>query len=765
MNPDTVLDIATASRPNAKKWRQDTITWREIVGWVKDPADHKECGNYLLGRLDGKLRRSTTIVSRCAITLDVDHPSGRDFPAKMSAVLGDTAALVHTTYSSSPDNLRYRVIIPTDRPMLPDEYHAVTTELMRQLGEEQFDRSCNEPARYMFKPAAQQPGWFQAIEMEGEPLGVDPLLQLWEDDLSEKPMPKPSRTKRDPFSIDGVIGAFNRTYSDIADVIAEYELPYTAVGDRWQLVGARAVAGMGEVAEGLVYSHHVTDPAAGVTCSAFDLVRLHRFGELDEDLNDQTPVNRRPSHRAMLELAADDPRVVAELVGVDFSDAMDDVATAQAWRVQLRLSSRTGEPRDIIENWDLIAANDPVFQSLCYNELGMAVETSVDLPWRERSSRNGEVFTSTDRAELYHYLEREYRIQPKRTLVDELISTVAEKRWVNPVRDYLNSLKWDGVPRVETCLPGVRPTRYTRTVARKVMTAAAARMLDPGCKWDHTLVLFGPEGIGKTFWIDRVSLGYSATLGPISSKDTLLTMQRSWILTSDEGYSLRKADSDIQKEFLTRREDVFRAPYERESVAHKRHCVIWGTTNDEVFLRRQEGNRRFLIVHAEEKVDFDMLTDEYIAQLWAEAVSMYRSGEKLYLTEEESEQAALERERFTEESALTGIIEEYLATPVPPDWEIMSPEARCLWMQNRSDGLVPEGDHYQDAVCSSQIWVEALGRKLGDHRRMDLLDITNALKEIRGWAPEPGRRRLRNYGPQLVFTRTANIPPEGLDLL
>src|SRR5699024_12437129 len=89
--------------------------------------------------------------------------------------------------------------------------------------------------------------------------------------------------------------------------------------------------------------------------------------------------------------------------------------------------------------------------------------------------------------------------------------------------------EWDGTPRLEEALPGVVPTDYTRLVARKCLVAAVARVFDPGCKWDHTLIIYGEEGLGKTHWISRMSKGYTAPLGDIRSKDTLLSMQRSWI--------------------------------------------------------------------------------------------------------------------------------------------------------------------------------------------------------------------------------------------
>jgi len=767
LNREVVLAIATAPKRDSRHWSQGTITWGEICDWVNNPGNRKEAGNYLLGTLQKTTvahdrtkpesqctdfhRRKDAVVSRSAICLDVDHPD-RGFSDTVELVI-PWAALLHSTYSSSPDAPRYRLIIPTDRELLPDEYISAAHAVMGMLGADQFDKSSSEPERYMFRPAAQEPAWFTSLVLEGPFANVDELLQSFEEDLSEKPIPAPTRVKRDPFEIEGVVGAFNKAYEDWDLLIEEYELPYEKVDEeRYHLIGARSQAGMGPIAgvPGFVYSHHANDPAYGKTCSAFDLVRLHRFGSLDEDAKPQTPINKLPSHGAMLDLASTDYRVVAQLVGADFSDDLDDQASAQDWKLGLRLAPRTGKFIDHISNWDLVTSNDPVFSAVRYNELSMSPEVTKDLPWRKVNPRNL-VFTETDRWELIDYLEREYGIRPIKQRADALIDVTASRNKFNPVRDYLEGLVWDHKPRVETCLPGVIPDEFTRKVARKSMVAAAARMLDPGCKWDHTLVLYGSEGLGKSTWIEKISRGHSSSLGRIDNKDTLLTMQRSWIMTSDEGHSLRKSDSDAMKEFLTRTSDVFRMPYDRETLVHPRHCVIWSTTNDETFLRRQEGNRRFLIVHCTQPLDFASLTSDYIDQLWAEAVYLYRAGEPLYFDEVESKQAAERRERYTEEDSLAGVIEEYLERKVPHDWWDMSPNLRIQWISDRELGFEPEGTVDIDYTCTRQIWKEALGQR-NEPRRTDLLAIGESIKRL-GWIESDQRIRIPGYGTQNPFYR------------
>ena len=769
---DTVLPIITAPRRDSRHWKASTIKWGEIVDWLRTPADHKACGNYVLGtfsettvRHDSKSdpctdlhRTKLAVVSRAVITLDADTPGDGFIEA-----VDDTgyAGLIHTTYSSTNVQPRYRVLIPVDRALAPDEYHAAASALIQRIGKEHFDPGSVQPERYMFKPSEPKPGTFWGRPLNGTAVArAEQLLDDFNPDLSILPMPKPHRNKRDPFAIAGTIGAFNRAYEDFNDLIAEYELPYESVAeDRWRLAGAVAAAGMGTVGPGLVYSHHANDPAFGQAASAFDLARLHLYGDLD-DGHDKTPVNRKPSHLAMLETATQDLRVVKELVGEDFvadleqttQDVLED-APVRNWRLDFKLEPRSGEIRDVIDNWDLIADNDPAFQGLYYNEMTLSVETDQALPWREDVA-DRPTFDNGDRASLALHIERQYTLRPARYYLDDLINDRARRRRVNPVRDYLESLTWDGVARVETALPGVVPTDYTRMVARKCLTAAVARVMDPGCKWDHMLILYGTEGLGKSHWVDKMSKGWSAPLGRIGDKDTLIAMQRAWIMTSDEGHSLKKADFVVQKEFITRTADLFRMPYEREAQLVPRRCVIWGTTNDSVFLRNQEGNRRFLIVQAEGRVDFDALTDEYVDQVWAEALTLYRAGEQLWLDDDQSTLAASERERFTEEDALAGQIGEFLDMAVPKGWMDKTPFDRREYFMNRGDGdFGAAGDQQMDVVCSAQIWTECLGRNYGDHRRVDLLEINNSLSQIPGWVKMQKQEYIPGYGKQTVYRR------------
>lgn len=779
--------VAYADRPKDAHWRNDTVTWDEILGWIANPARRKECGNYILATLERTekvhagatepctdIHRDNRSVSRRSpvLALDIDAPDD-GFDVVVEVTLSDHTYAMHTTHSSTPAEPRYRLLVPTDRDMAPDEYVAATEAMAARLGKEQFDSGSFQAARFMYKPACKKPEWYESWVNEGEPVSVDELLAEYDRDLSDLPMPKPGKNKRDPFAIAGPIGAFNRVYENLDELIEAYDLPYEKIADdRYSLRGTSSEAGFGPVsgAAGLFYSHHAGDPAYGVTCSAFDLVRLHWFGTEDESAKDGTPINKLPSYEAMLDQATRDPKVVEEMFGQqiqnDFASVEDEDAEDHSdpedvtWRSQFRLT-RQGKFMDVVQNWDLILANDPVFGMLYFNMLTMSPEVSGDrLPWR-RVTPLDRVFNSLDHAELRMYIERTYHFRPSKEQVQDFVSVAAGKIRVSPVKDYLDSLEWDGVERVETCLPGAADSRYNRLVARKVLAAAVARVYEPGLKWDHTLVLHGSQGVGKTTWIERMAhvgvperRSYQYTLGRIDSKDTLLAMHTSWIVVADEGHSLRKADNDALKEFITRTADIFRMPYERDTVLHPRQCVIWSTTNDDTFLRRQEGNRRFLMVRCLERFDIDAMTPAYVDQLWAEAVHMYKNGERLYLTDEESRLAELERDPFLEEDANAGLIHEYLETLVPMDWWSKSPDGRVQWLNDRAQGFEAEGDCRIERTCTRQLWREALNQTIAP-RQSDLLGLAASIKSL-GWV-STGTHRIPGYGPQTVYVRKEDM--------
>lgn len=342
MTDTMTLSIATAPRRTSLRWRNGTTTWASFCERLAEPAHVKDCGGYVLGRLvaDGP-RRKTTIRDRSALAIDLDAATGLA-SGDVEERLEGLAAALHTTWSSTPDDPRYRLIVPLSRPVDPDEYRHLNRAVCDLIDPDGVmrDPSTDEPERFMYWPATPDPDAYRCWVFDGQPLDADAELADYNPDLSRQHAPAPGTSKRSPYELPGEAGAFNRVY-DIDAAIAEFGLPYVPAGpDRWSLVGAKSEAGLHLVGDGLVFSHHATDPAFGRALSAFDLVRVHKYGIQDEGLPEDTPLTVLPSHQSMVILAAQDARVQVELLEVPTEDDFERDVAAELARLQVREEAR-----------------------------------------------------------------------------------------------------------------------------------------------------------------------------------------------------------------------------------------------------------------------------------------------------------------------------------------------------------------------------------------------------------------------------------------
>nr|DAU37557.1 MAG TPA: virulence associated protein E [Caudoviricetes sp.] len=765
---DLTLDLSVAPSVSSRRWEAATLTWERLVDRAHNPEAVKDCGGYVAGRLKGTARKKGQVEYRSAVTLDADAAS-ETLPAHVAGL--GLRALVHSTYSHTRAHPRYRVIFPIMGPGLSEEeYPRVARGLMEALGEAQFDPGSTQPERLMFWPATANPDEYEVVECDGATATAQGLLRDF-GGLHATPDHK-TGPKRDPKELPGVAGAFNRVY-DMARAVETFHLPYDPVDgepNRWHYTPAESEGGVIVYPDGYVFSNHASDPAYGRALSMFDLVALHVYGGEDRAAGvpqSTAPADRPSIQRAMREFAAC-PEIVTELVAADFADVDGDEDGARGlpeWVLEFHLHPKTGKPLDDVHNWDLLMKHDPVLRALARNDMDLTTVTRRQFPWRTVEAGKDDALTNADRAQISAHLQRAYNMpRPAQEQLNGVIDMVAQDNAFHPVVEYLECLEWDGISRVETYLPGAQDD-YTRRVARLVAVQAVARALDPGVKVDNCLILTGRQGLGKSWFVETMARGWTCTLGPIEGgglRDTVMAMTRSWVTVADEGFAMKKADAEALKQFVTLTHDVIRLPYAREHVKLPRRQVIWGTTNDAVFLRAQEGNRRFLIVEVAEKLDFGKYSDEYVNQVWAEAVHIWKTSKAQYGLKDNpelflsaSEEAAAEsvRSMATEEDSMTGLIQAYLDTLVPANWVEMSPEERISWLRDAEQGIV-SGTHPIDVVCSLEIWEIALGRERGKHSRVDILQITNALKQLPGWfGPMPKPTRLPFYGPQRVFAR------------
>ena len=794
---DGNIMIATGTSRTAAKWKNTTMLWSEFLARISTTTQTRETveeykkmpktqqdaikdvGGFVGGWLKGGKRKADRLESRSLITLDADF-ARRDLLDIFGLAYGNAAA-VYSTHKHTPEAPRLRLIVPLSRTLTGDEYQAASRKLAESLGMDLFDDTTYQPTRLMYWPSTSAGGEYVFDAVDGPFLDPNTLLDQYPDWRDTSYWPESSRQpgirqktaarQGDPRGKPGIVGAFCRCY-DIEAAIAKF-LPdkYTSCSlpDRYTYTGGSTAAGLVVYDGGLfAYSNHATDPASGRLCNAFDLVRLHLYGDLDADADPETPVNRLPSYTAMTDKAREDEPVRVllakerlERAQADFS-MMDDPST---WLPELIAAGLTvdkrGNPEPTINNVYLILTLDHNLKgALAFNAFKDRLVVVRPLPWREvKDTINGDTWTDADDSELRRYIELAYTITGKERIMDA-VAGVARANTIHPVRDYLAGLEWDGVERLDTLLVdylGAEDTPYTRAVTRKAFTAAVARIYNPGCKFDYILTLSGPQGIGKSTLIAKMSRGwYTDSLAGIGTKEAYEGIQGYWLVELGELAAMRKTDIEATKNFISKQVDSYRAAYGRRVEDHPRQCVFFGTTNSTAFLRDDTGNRRFwpvrLLEQPQRLTVWDDLGDDLITQLWAEAVIRYQEGELLTLTPEMAAYAREQQEEFTEDDPRAGDIAAYLDTLLPATWEQKDKGERRAWFME-SDEIREVGTQRRRRVCLSEIWQECFGMDGGRMKRQETAELRAIMRQLPGWAEVPKKQWCGPYGSQRCFER------------
>jgi predicted P-loop ATPase len=298
------------------------------------------------------------------------------------------------------------------------------------------------------------------------------------------------------------------------------------------------------------------------------------------------------------------------------------------------------------EDWDA---------TLGYNERTGQIMWIGAPPWRaaERGVWTPTELRDSDQSRIAEWFETSrfaITVSPASEALHGAITVAAEERRFDPVTQYLDSRRWDGVPRLDSLLAAYfgaetdkdddMQREYLAAAGTCSLIAAVARACAPGCKVDHVLTLVGAQGIGKSTAI-KILAGaeyFADSLPDLNHKDAADYIRGPWIVELSELDSLSRSELTSIKAFLTRTDDRFRAAYGRRTASHPRRCVFWGTTNEDSFLSDATGNRRFWPVTVG-KIDLAALRRDR-DQLWAEAVVRYRNGEPWHLDTERLVKAA-----------------------------------------------------------------------------------------------------------------------------
>lgn len=407
--------------------------------------------------------------------------------------------------------------------------------------------------------------------------------------------------------------------------------------------------------------------------------------------------------------------------------------TKEEIRLMLQTNSK-GAVMQSLGNCMLVFQNDPLLKgSIRRNSLTERIDIEKDLGWR----RSDTAVTDTDLNYLRLYFEENYSITAEKNIQCAL-DIVANEAHYHPICDVLLGLQWDGEARICNALTkflGVEKTPYTTEAFKIFLLGAIQRVFHPGSKFDTMLCLVGGQGAGKSTFIRLLAMNdswFSDDIKKLSDDNLYRMLYGHWIIEMAEMLATANARSIEEiKSFLSRQKDTYKVPYEKYPKDRPRQCVFAGTSNTMDFLPLdRSGNRRFLpvLVNAQ-KAETHILEDEaasraYIRQVWAEAMTIYQSGNySLVLPPELEEIARIAQREFMPEDSKAGLIQKFL-------------------------------DSYKgDYVCSLMLYREALGNGLSEPKQQELREIGSIMNDsVTGWE-KGAQHRFEIYGQQRSWRR------------
>lgn len=328
------------------------------------------------------------------------------------------------------------------------------------------------------------------------------------------------------------------------------------------------------------------------------------------------------------------------------------------WQAQIITDSKGNPQKASLKNAMLFLRYQDNYKGVFrYNEFDHKITICQCPPWESENRFKVHTLNDVDISECAAYLEN-YGLSPDRTRVHNAIQVVADRNRFHPVRAYFDKLEWDGVLRLEKWLSYYlgaeqEPFEYLAFIGKKWLTAAVKRIYEPGCKFDHILVIEGAQGKGKSTALrelatfgDDMQVQYftdGVNIAAIQDKDTVDILQGSLIVELAELAGFSKRDDEEIKRWVTLQSDKVRLPYERTSKVFDRQFVLAATTNSYDYLKDPSGNRRYWPFVAG-NIDIESIQMDR-KQLWAEAVHCYKDGLYIGPTEKEQKLAAIQQEK------------------------------------------------------------------------------------------------------------------------
>lgn len=637
-------------------------------------------------------RASDNAESVCALVYDLDDPSEADIDALGAKLFSlSWVYVIHETHSSTETQKKFRLVIPCERDMSPAEYPAVW-EGVRALLNLRADPSCRDLARLFYLPARPEGAEPGEVEAGGSVL-MTPLA-------SAPPAPAPRESSPSvapsvPLDLSPLRAGIARLPGEHKRALQEaldFKLRL-AKGERENRLHALTCALVTVLPEGGNAASDwetvlkIFEPVVDSMEAVEDKGRDYYLGRVRFSF--ERSYERRERERRQREAARDYFR--------------PDPDGPDAWRGRLIQMETKSGPRvkACTANVDLILEHDPAFRGhIRFDELRRRLEVTGGALAREQGSHAHALSVWLQRSE--------YAIDIAKESCGACLLGVARRHGYNPVAQYLESLVWDGTPRIGRLLlnycEAEGAPRFIESVTRKFLISAAARALDPGVKVDTVLVLQGPQGTRKTSLVETLAGEWYTTVNTrIDDKDTKMQATGAWFVELSELATAAKSTIEQLRGFLTQRKDHIRLPYGEAIEEFPRRCVFMGTTNADQPLSDPEGNRRFWVISCG-RIDY-LGISRIRDQIWAEAVWCYRqykaeeptyhAGDvkeidlqyRWWLTAEEQVEANRENEVFLAESPMEADIRLWLEKPGEKPLKMTSTEVARKVLQISAEKL------------------------------------------------------------------------------
>ena len=817
-------------------------------------AKLKNANGYWIGaHCETGRRKTNSIRERDVVCFDIDN--GDLWPGDLiqalktrKTAISEFEFFVHSSRSHTLVKPKLRLVFLLSKPVSAERYSAFVRILAHRLDPKMatVDPVSFRLAQMMFRPtiSADMADHFIAFRNSGKLVDPDAILESWPHpwtDYSKLPRGEHEKTLRqiaekaeNPLMKGGLVGAFCRTYSVpeaiekfLPGVFEESDTETVTSDARYKYVNSEGGPGAVLYDGGLfLYSHHGSDPYSDRLLNAWDLVRLHKFGEEDDEDETYERISEAPSYQSMVEMVKRDPAtkktiamenfslatetlgpvvdtaepneideedfdVLADLLGetpavpakkadpglheamtaLKGLDGMPILPASKEWLGSLELTEKLSL-KSTVQNLQIILTNDPALRgAFRRNKFTGSVDVCRDLiprsktlsPLRRKNLGRFGVNAISDRhltwvqAFLDDKTSRDggggFGCTFGRNTIAETIELVADQFPYHPVIEWIDSEPWDGVERLETLFikyAGAEDNIYTRLAAKIMMIAASARLCEPGHKFDYAVILEGAQGLRKSTFV--AALANDVWFGELSRdmEDDRKVVERTegrWFVELPELSAFGRREVEEVKDFISKTGVQARMAYGRYVSHSPRQFILCGTTNKDVYLKDDTGNRRFWPIKiGENPIDIDGLR-EVIQQLHAEAMHLYRQMRAeqpegdlpLYIADEEAlaiqKDLVFERSRDDAEEYWAGRIAAWLERPVS--------KAEAY----RELGLDYEGDDADDfglrAVTSYvAIWVGALGGESGAFHEGIAVKIRRACRGLEGWE-DRGRKQVR----------------------